>query len=132
MTWLRKVAALTGVDQRHFLRMSTAVRTTLNSTTSDDIHTILEAVDAQTGVSATAALMPENPVLSEFGTVRTAIPPRQMAVGSDGTVYALTVSGLSVVPLAQPGPASRPQIASSGVMNSNDATASLQPGSFLT
>ena len=129
----RNIAAGAPIDQRYFVRMSTPVRTSLTSTTSDDIHTILEAVDTQTGSTGTAARIPENPVISEFGTARTAMPARQMVVDSQGTVYALTVSGLSVIRLTPATSATQPQIAASGgIINSADGTGNFQPGSFIT
>ena len=83
-TGLRNIAAVAPVSQNLFLRMSTAVRTSLTTTTSDDIHTILEAIDTRTGATAMAARMPENPILPEFGTARTPMPTRQMVVDSTG------------------------------------------------
>lgn len=130
-TGLRNIATVSPVGQSTFVRMSTPVRTSLTSTTSDDIHTILEAVDTNTGATAMAARVPENPILSEFGTVRTAIPARQMVVDSSGTVYALTVSGLSVVPLTPATSANQPQIAAAGVVNAIDGTSSFAPGAFI-
>lgn len=130
---LRNIAAVAPVSQNLFLRMSTAVRTSLTTTTSDDIHTILEAIDTRTGATAMAARMPENPVLPEFGTARTPMPTRQMVVGSDGTVYAITVSGLSVVPLTPASSATQPNISSSGgIVNTSDGKANLTPGSFIS
>jgi hypothetical protein len=129
---LRNIAAGAPVDQTLFVRMSTPIRNSLTATTSDDIHTILEVVNTQTGATATAARIPENPSLSEFGTTRTAMPPRQMVVDSQGTVYALTVSGLSVIPLAPAGSATQPQIAAGGIVNSDDGSTNFQPGSFIT
>ncbi len=63
---LRNVAAVAPVGKTAFLRMTTPVRTNLTVATSDDVHTTLEAVDVNTGATALAARMPENPVLSEF------------------------------------------------------------------
>src|SRR5262249_19111099 len=48
-TGLRNVASVTPVGDRAFVRMSTPVRNNLTAATSDDIHTILEAVDTKTG-----------------------------------------------------------------------------------
>ena len=129
-TGLRNIAAVAPVGQSGFVRMSTAVRTSLTATTSDNTHTELEAVDTQTGATATVAEMPENPVLSEFGTTRTAMTPRQMVVDpTSGTLYALTVSGLSVVPIT---PASAPQISSSArITNSINGSGNFEPGSFI-
>ena len=131
-TGLRNIAAVAPVDQRYFVRMSTAVRSTPTATTSDDIHTIIEAIDTQTGSTAMAARMPENPITSVFATARSNVPPRQMVVDSKGTVYALTISGLSVVPLTPANSSNQPQIAGAqGVVNANDGSASFEPGSFI-
>lgn len=132
-TGLRNVATVAPVGSSAFLRMTTPVRNSLTAATSDDIHTILEAVSTTTGATATAAQMPENPVNSEFGTARTPVTARQMVVGSDGTAYAITISGLSVVPLMPTSSATRPQISSSrGIVNANDGTTSFKPGAFIT
>jgi hypothetical protein len=131
-TGLRNIAAVAPVDQRYFVRMSTAVRSTPTTTTSDDIHTVIEAIDTQTGSTAMAARMPENPITSVFATARSNVPPRQMVVDSKGTVYALTISGLSVVPLTPANSSNQPQIAGAqAVVNANDGSASFQPGSFI-
>src|SRR5262249_20223739 len=49
---LRNIAAAAPVGKSNFVRMSTAVRNNLTAATTDDIHTILEAVDTKTGASA--------------------------------------------------------------------------------
>ena len=131
-TGLRNVAAVAPVGQSAFLRMTTPVRTNLATATGDDVHTTLEAVDVNTGATALAARMPENPVLSEFAGVRTPATARQMVVDSAGTVYALTLSGLSVLPLTPTNSTTQPQIASSaGVTNATTPTSALKPGSFV-
>ncbi|PWT99661.1 MAG: hypothetical protein C5B51_26650 [Terriglobia bacterium] len=131
-TGLRNVAAVSAVDQNLFLRMTTAVRNNLTAATSDDIHTTLEAVDTRTGATAMAARMPENPVFSEFGTTRVNIPSRHMVVDSKGTVYAVTVSGLSVVPLTPANTSTQPAIAATNsVVNASDGSANFKPGSFI-
>jgi hypothetical protein len=54
-----------------------------------------------------------------------------MVVDSAGTTaYALTISGLSVISLAQDGSATAPAIA--GIVNSSDGSSNFQPGSFIT
>src|SRR5262249_15832154 len=117
-TGLRNIAAGAAVGANNFGRMSTAVRTNLTATTSDHVHTILEALESRTGATAVAGRMAENPIASAFGTTRVNVTPRQMVVGSDGTVYALTVSGLSVLPLAPATSATQPQIATTrGIVN---------------
>jgi DNA-binding beta-propeller fold protein YncE len=132
-TGLRNVAAVAPVGTSAFLRMTTPVRTNLTTATGDDVHTTLEAVDVNTGATALAARMPENPVLSEFAGARTATTARQMVVDSNGTVYALTLSGLSVLPLTPTNSTTQPQIATSGgVTNATVVTNPLKPGSFVS
>jgi hypothetical protein len=131
-TGLRNVAATAPVDDTLFVRLTTPVRNNLTAATNDDIHTTLEAVDTRTGAMTVAARMPENPVLSLFGTARTPMPTRQMVVDSKGTVYALTVSGLTVVPLTPATSANQPAIAvPNGIVNSADGSPNFKPGSFV-
>ena len=63
---------------------------------------------------------------------RNNIPPRQLAVDTaTGTVYAITLSGLSVVSMAPTSAATAPVIASTrGVVNT-DGTNNFKPGSFI-
>jgi hypothetical protein len=68
-----------------------------------------------------------------FNTQRWNIAPRQMVVDSSGTMYAITLSGLTVAPVAPATDANRPQVAANrGVINSSDGTTNIQPGSFVT
>jgi len=54
-------------------------------------------------------------------------------VNSAGTVaYAITLSGLSVIPLPAAGGDPTPSIAASGIVNSADGTSNIKPGSFIT
>ncbi len=130
---LRNVAAVAPEDANVFLRLTTPVRTSLTATSTDDIHTTLQLVDTRTGASSTVAEAPENPAFSVFGTTRTNMPPRQMVVDANGTAYAITLSGLSVIPTASTNASTLPALASSrAVLNSNTGTAGIAPGSFLT
>jgi uncharacterized protein (TIGR03437 family) len=55
-------------------------------------------------------------------------------VDSKGTAYVITLSGLTVIPLSQSGASSRPQITNGarGVVNANDGSQNVRPGSFIT
>src|SRR5271165_3502261 len=56
-----------------------------------------------------------------------------MVVSSTGTAYALTVSGLSVVPISTGTTPPPPRIATSGgIVNSTDGTSKYAPGAFIT
>jgi DNA-binding beta-propeller fold protein YncE len=129
---LRNVAAVAPVNQNLFMRMTTAVRTSITTTTSDNTHTTLEQVDTRTGASSAVANMPDNPVFSLYGTARTPMPARQMVADASGTVYALTLAGLSVVPTTPVNASNQPGAASKAVLNATNGTASFSPGSFIT
>jgi hypothetical protein len=87
-----------------------------------------------TGSATLLAVAPENPISEVFGTTRFNTTARQMVVDSAGTTaYAITLSGLSVIPLATAGPATLPTInATGGVVNSTSSATTIQPGSFIT
>jgi hypothetical protein len=99
---------------------------------SGEARPTLEMVDLAENSVVSIGPVAENPPLSVFGNARVNVPPRQIAVDSRGTVYALTLSGLSVIPLTAAG-SERPRIAGgvSGVVNANDGTRTFRPGSFV-
>jgi hypothetical protein len=128
----RNVAALAALSDSAFLRLTTPVRQTITTATRDDSRTTLEMINLNTGEDQLIGVAPENPVTSVFGTTRSNVQARMMAVDAAGaTAYAITLSGLSVISLAPAGSNTRPAIAG-GVMNSADGTANIRPGSFIT
>lgn len=129
----RNVAAVAPVDANSFVRLTTPVRTGNGAPTRDDPRTLLELFNLQAGGETLVGPVAENPKFEVFGTQRISVPPRQMVVDSKGTVYAITISGLSVIPLAPAGDSTRPQLAGrNAVLNSNDGTQNFAPGSFVT
>ena len=110
------------------------MRAAITTTPRDDPRTLLELVDIQAGASSLIGAVAENTYIQVFGTQRVNIPPRQMVVSSNGTVYALTLSGLSVISMLSTSTDTQPQIQSGsfGIVNSSDGTANFKPGSFIT
>lgn len=132
-TGLRNVASVAPIDENDFARLTTAVRTNLTTTTTADTHTTLEVVNVVTGAITSTFRVPENPPVSVFGSTRQPTPPRQMVIDAQGTAYAITISGLSVMPLAPSSAATTPSLsATQPIINSVDGTANFQPGSFVT
>jgi hypothetical protein len=133
-TGQRNVAAATGLNDTAFLRLTTPVRQNITTATRDDSRTTLESVNLVTGEDTLAAVVPENPMTSVFGTTRSNINPRWMVVDSAGaTAYALTLSGLSVISLAPSGTDTRPTITGArAIVNASDGTTNISPGSFIT
>jgi YVTN family beta-propeller protein len=133
-TGQRNVAAVSTVTDTSFIRMTTPVRQNITATTRDDERTTIEAVNLATGEEVLVGVAPENPVSNVFNTQRVNVAPRLMVVDSRGTVYAITLSGLSVIPLTPSGSDTRPAVTNGvrGIVNSADGTTNIRPGSFIT
>lgn len=131
----RNVAAVAAATKELFLRLTTPVRQNITATTRDEVRTTLEMVNLRTRSETLAAVAPENPVFNVFGQQRINVAPRWMVVDSKGTTaYAVTVSGLTVIPLTPASSNTRPQISlgARGIVNANDGTPNFKPGSFIT
>jgi DNA-binding beta-propeller fold protein YncE len=131
ITTTRNVAAVAPLDANSFLRLTTPIRTTITATTADDPRTTLELVNIANGTDNLVGVVPEQPFYTVLGTTRYNTTARNMVVDSAGTTaYALTISGLSVISLAQTSSATQPAI--TGIVNSSDGSGNIQPGSFIT
>lgn len=130
----RNVASVAPVDENVFIRLTTPVRQNATAATRDDVRPTLEMVDIRSGAESLVGVAPENPPFSVFAQQRMNIPPRQLVVDSEGNAYAITISGLSVIPLTPSGTGTRPQITGGarGIVNSSDGTPNFRPGSFVT
>jgi len=131
----RNVASVAPLNDHQFLWLTTPVRQSITSTTPDDPRTTLQMIDLNAGAVSLVGPVPENPVVSVFGTTRFNTEPRMMVVDSAGTTaYAITLSGLSVVSLAPAGANTQPEISTgaNAIVNSSSATAAITPGSFVT
>ncbi len=130
----RNVAMAYPLDEHRFIRLTTPVRQNTTAATRDDVRPTFELVDIRSGGETVVGIAPENPVQSVFGASRVNVPSRQMAIDSRGIAYTITLSGLSVVQLSTTSTPNRPSITSGvrGIVNSNDGTPNLRPGSFIT
>jgi len=127
----RNIAEVAPMTATSFLWLTTPVRASITATTSDDPRTTLHSYNLSTNTVTEIGVVPENPVTSVFGTTRQNTPPRQMVTDSAGTAaYAITLSGLSVVPLAATSQSTQPTIGS--IANATNASAAILPGSFIT
>jgi hypothetical protein len=129
----RNVAAVAPLSGTQYLRLTTPVRANITATTINDSRTTLELVDIAAGSDSLVAVAPENPQFSVFGTARFNANPRTMVVDSSAsTVYAITLSGLSVISLASTGPATLPVINLNGIVSASNSSAAITPGAFIT
>jgi DNA-binding beta-propeller fold protein YncE len=133
-TGQRNIAATAGLNDTTFLRLTTSVRQNITTVTRDDPRTTLDIINLVTGENSLLGVVPENPITSVFGTARANITPRQLVADAAGTTaYAITLSGLSVIPLARAGSDTRPTLAGQrGIVNSSDGSTNIRPGSFIT
>ncbi|MEZ5398332.1 MAG: hypothetical protein R2729_01605 [Bryobacteraceae bacterium] len=133
-TGTRHVAQVYAMDDKHLVRMTLPVRQNLTSATRDDSRPTIEVVDVATGAESVVAIAPENPPRVALRTQRIQVPARQMVVDSKGSAYLISLSGLTVIPLALEGAAARPEIArgSRGVLNANNGSTTFGPGAFVT
>jgi hypothetical protein len=128
----RNVAALAAYDANNYLSFTTSFRASITATSSDEQRPTLLLNNIATGNTGLVAVAGEQPRYTFFGTTRTNLPARLMAVDPAGTAYVITLSGLSVIPLNLNGTPT-PQIAAAkGVVNAADGTTVLKPGSFVT
>ena len=126
----RNVAAVAALSTTQFARITTPVRQNITTATRDDPRPTLELVDISTGGTTLAGPLAEQPPLIVLNTQRWNVGPRQMVIDSTGTMYAITLSGLTVAPTVPATDANRPQI--TRVVNSSDGSTTIQPGSFIT
>lgn len=130
----RNIAATTSLSDEVFLRLTTPVRQAINSVTRDEVRTTLEQINVRTKSESLVGVVPENPIFSTFGAQRINVAPRQMVADSQGNVYAITISGLSVISTSAAGANTKPTIPTGarGIVNSSDGTPNFKPGSFIT
>ena len=131
----RNVYSVWPLDSNRFLRTTTPVRTVATAVTRDEERTTLELVDIKTQSESIAGILPENPAFFVSGsTQQINVPARQMAVDSKGTVYMLTISGLTMIPTTPTTTATIPAIPGGvrGIVNANDGSTNIRVGSFIT
>jgi uncharacterized protein (TIGR03437 family) len=91
----------------------------------------IEVVDVNTGNTLRASAALEGPLARVNGNQTMRISGRTLAVDAAGTTaYALTTSGLSIVPLDPVLPAERPIVNPNGVVNLANSLPTLAPGSL--
>ncbi len=129
----RPVAALAPGNGNTFVRFTQPIRTTATQLATD--AGTIEIVDANTGAPMRAAVPTlEGPMAQATTAGRaTAISGRTLAIDSSGsTAYAITTSGLSLIPL-DPIPASaQPRVNPKGAVNLATYQTTIAPNSLLS
>ena len=128
----RNTVATYPMTSSTYVRMSTPVKAAITTVPADDPRPLLDMVNFQTGAVQQLAVAAENPRFTLLGTTRYNISPRTMVIDANYVAYVLTISGLTVIPLT-PNGAPLPVVTTGarGIVNSNDGTQNIQPGTFI-
>jgi uncharacterized protein (TIGR03437 family) len=93
----------------------------------------VQIVDANTGLPTLTATSLEGPLVTVAANGRVSIKGRNLAVDqAAGFAYAITASGLSIVPLTAPPAAARPQPNNRGIVNLASYTQSFAPNTLIS
>lgn len=128
----RPISAVALAGATAFARFTQPIRANANALSAET--PAVEIVDAATGAMLRSSPSLEGPLTTQVGNARTNINGRTMAVDAAGTfAYALTTSGLSIVPLDAAAPAQeRPAINPNGTVSLSSYTQSFAPGSLVS
>ena len=126
----RPVSAVIAAGAQQFARFVMPTIANANALATITSAGTVELVNATTGATVRTANSLERPATTAVGNQGVAVNGRTMAVDGN-TAYVLTSSGLSVIDLDVPAPATRPAINTNGLVNSVSYTSSIAQGSYL-
>ncbi|MBL8176908.1 MAG: hypothetical protein JNK48_19700 [Bryobacterales bacterium] len=130
-TFVRPISGVAALNNNSFVRYAPAVALQANNpivTTTPSV----EMADVNTGNALRQIPAIEGPISTVTGNARANVQGRSIVVDPAGTTaYVLTVSGLSVIPLAAITPAERPVVTTAGIGNVANGRASLAPGTLV-
>ncbi len=125
------VAGVAAATATTYLRFNQPLRANANTLSADAGS--LDIVDVSSGQARVSVPALEGPVTQIVGTARATMEGRTVAVDSSGsTAYAITTSGLSVIPLDASNAADRPQIATKGVVNLASYQTAAAPNTLIS
>jgi len=128
-TTTRPVSAVAAVNAQAYLRFSTPIRASAATAPTD--AGLVELVNVSTQATTASANALEGPLTEVTGATRVNVSGQTMSYdATSSTVYALTTSGLSLIPLT-PLSANLPQVTSGAVVNLADYTARIAPGGLF-
>jgi uncharacterized protein (TIGR03437 family) len=125
----RPVSALAAVNAQSYVRFTTPLRASASAAPSDAGLVELVSVSSQSATATANAL--EGPLTQVTGAARVSVPARGMVFdAASSTAYALTASGLSVIPMTAATSAA-PQVSPGGVVNLANYQARIAPGGLF-
>ncbi|MDQ6663557.1 MAG: hypothetical protein M3Z23_04105 [Acidobacteriota bacterium] len=126
----RPISAVAAVNQNTYARFSQPIRASVNAAVTD--AGIVELVDATTGFTTLASTSLEGAPSAVTGNTRVAVSGRTLYVDPNADyAYAVTASGLSVIPLAPVNPKDRPLVNNNGIVSQASYLPAVAPGSLI-
>lgn len=127
----RPVSAVSAGTANTFIRFSQPVRANANTVVSEPAA--VETVDGTSGNVLRSSPAPEGPLTTLVGTARVNVNGRMLALDAGGTTaYAVTASGISVIPLEPVNNADRPAINPNGTVSLSSYLPAFAPGSLVS
>ncbi len=127
----RPISAVAVASGNTFIRFAQPVRANANVAASE--APVLEIVDAVTGLTVRQSAALEGPLSTVAGTNRANVNGRTLAVDAAGTTaYAITTSGLSIIPLDVVNPADRPVVSPGGIVSAASYTPAIAPNTIIS
>jgi len=127
----RPVSAVAALGARSFARFSMPLRASAAAVTAD--AGVIEVVDAASQRTTAAANSLEGPLAAVAAGGRANMAGRTMVADPSGsTVYVLTASGLSIIPVPAPGSQNVPQLPANGVVSTASYQPSVAPGGLIS
>ncbi len=128
----RPISAVAAMGTNTFLRFAQPVRLQQNNPVVASVP-VIELADANTGATIRTVPSVEGPLSTQTAQQRVNISGRTIVVDPAGTTaYAVTTSGLSIIPLEAIPALERPQIAQNGVVNIANFKTTVAPGSLVS
>ncbi|MEZ5352327.1 MAG: hypothetical protein R2762_06785 [Bryobacteraceae bacterium] len=129
----RPVASVAAIGLTSFARFTPSFINNANQLLTERTPPTIEIVNATTFRPTTIASAVERTVSNPTGNQRANVDGRTMVVDTvDNMAYALTASGLSMVPLAAPSPATRPSINPGGLVDIANYQPRVAPGGLFS
>ncbi len=127
----RPVSEVAAVSATTYALFTQPVLSSTAATASDAGQ--IQLVDASTGNVLKTFSVLEGPESTVTGSGRATIQPRTMVVDPTLTyAYAVTTSGISIIPLSAPPAANTPKVLTNGVVNLASYQTAVAPGSLIS